>query len=338
MHQAPWLEHPYCGSVIMHGRCFLIVGRSGHTVVVARNWLFVAHFFLTANQMQQNPRALLAFRQNCHKKARARLFGHGRRLLFLSKKRIDQETEETLLTIFLKTRAWLFAWGMMSERSDGLTTAARVWISQERDVWQPALLLHRTRDQAEVIIEADSSWVNAEPVSSPASSGSAKLQKVQSLSIFSRQPTVLCLAKAILVPRNPAHLEGIDDLVKLQFLDEPNILHNLSLRYSQGKIYTNTGPILIATNPWRHLDIYSEGAMDLYKGRDLGELPPHVYGIADSAYRAMLRERRNQVCCRFSHSHVHVYSQTCMVVPDLYPHTSHLLQRRYAPTCMVTTC
>lgn len=103
-----------------------------------------------------------------------------------------------------------------------------------------------------------------------------------------------------MLPRNPAHLEGIDDLVKLQFLDEPNILFNLSLRYSQNKIYTNTGPILIAINPWRHLDIYSDGAMDLYKGRDLGELPPHVYGVADSAYRAMLRESRNQVQTRTS--------------------------------------
>jgi myosin heavy subunit len=223
---------------------------------------------------------------------------------------------------------------MMSERSDGLTTAARVWISQERDVWQPALLLHRTRDQAEVIIEADSSWVNAEPVSSPASSGSAKLQKAQSSSIFSRQPTVLCLAKAILVPRNPAHLEGIDDLVKLQFLDEPNILHNLSLRYSQGKIYTNTGPILIATNPWRHLDIYSEGAMDLYKGRDLGELPPHVYGIADSAYRAMLRERRNQVCYR-SHACYTPRSQA-LDTPTQHNHTHLTCSNFFAST--VYTC
>lgn len=37
----------------------------------------------------------------------------------------------------------------------------------------------------------------------------------------------------------------------LSFLHEPGVLHNLSTRYQQRTIYTYTGSILIALNPFR---------------------------------------------------------------------------------------
>jgi myosin heavy subunit len=172
-----------------------------------------------------------------------------------------------------------------------MDTAARVWVCVEKDAWQAALLLHRTKDSAEVILEEDGWAMDSGPSSPRRRKGREREGKLDS-----KQSTVISLATSSLVLRNPAHLEGSDDLVKLQFLDEPNIIHNLSLRYSAGKIYTSTGPILIAVNPWRNLDIYSAGVMDMYKGQASGQLPPHVFGVADSAYRAMLREQRNQVC------------------------------------------
>jgi hypothetical protein len=171
-----------------------------------------------------------------------------------------------------------------------MDTAARVWVCVEKDAWQAALLLHRDKDSAEVILEEDG-WAMDSGPSSPRRRKGREREGM----LDSKQSTVISLATSSLVLRNPAHLEGSDDLVKLQFLDEPNIIHNLSLRYSAGKIYTSTGPILIAVNPWRNLDIYSAGVMDMYKGQASGQLPPHVFGVADSAYRAMLREQRNQV-------------------------------------------
>jgi myosin heavy subunit len=89
-------------------------------------------------------------------------------------------------------------------------------------------------------------------------------------------------------PSNPKTLEGIDDLTGLQHLDEPNILHNLSVRFQQDKIYSFTGPILVAVNPWKRLQLYSSAVLLNYLGRSRSERPPHIFAIAEAAYRAMV--------------------------------------------------
>jgi len=54
-----------------------------------------------------------------------------------------------------------------------------------------------------------------------------------------------------LPPRNPDFLEGCPDLTTLSYLHEPAVLHNLKVRYAKDEIYTFTGAILIALNPWK---------------------------------------------------------------------------------------
>ncbi len=52
--------------------------------------------------------------------------------------------------------------------------------------------------------------------------------------------------------------EGMDnDMISLPHLHEPAILHAVSERYSEGKIYTWTGPVLIAVNPFQRLPLYT---------------------------------------------------------------------------------
>lgn len=49
---------------------------------------------------------------------------------------------------------------------------------------------------------------------------------------------------------------------------------------------TYTGNILIAINPFQSLShLYDATIMDRYKEAPVGELDPHVFAIADSAYR-----------------------------------------------------
>jgi myosin heavy subunit len=48
----------------------------------------------------------------------------------------------------------------------------------------------------------------------------------------------------------------VDNLINLQYLHEPAILHSLQIRYNAGYIYTSTGPILIALNPFKQMDFY----------------------------------------------------------------------------------
>ncbi|KAJ8460564.1 hypothetical protein OPV22_033490 [Ensete ventricosum] len=87
---------------------------------------------------------------------------------------------------------------------------------------------------------------------------------------------------------------GVDDMTKLSYLHEPGVLQNLSTRYQLNEIYTYTGNILIAINPFQRLPhIYNSHMMTQYKGAPLGELSPHVFAVADVAYRAMINEGKS---------------------------------------------
>eukprot|EP00978_Attheya_sp_CCMP212_P008866 scaffold20825_cov50-Attheya_sp.AAC.1 len=113
---------------------------------------------------------------------------------------------------------------------------------------------------------------------------------------------------------------GVDDLIGLTHLHEPAILHALRLRYDADIIYTATGPILIAVNPFKPMELYSDETMEQYRrqgeqgaggnssntsntpfkrsskslsSRTSARLPPHAYQTADDAYRAMMRGLEN---------------------------------------------
>ncbi|KAH1229816.1 Myosin-11 [Glycine max] len=87
---------------------------------------------------------------------------------------------------------------------------------------------------------------------------------------------------------------GVDDMTKLSYLHEPGVLQNLKARYELNEIYTYTGNILIAINPFQRLPhIYGAHMMQQYKGAPFGELSPHVFAVADVAYRAMINEKKS---------------------------------------------
>ncbi|KAL6053329.1 Unconventional myosin-XIX [Balamuthia mandrillaris] len=94
--------------------------------------------------------------------------------------------------------------------------------------------------------------------------------------------------------RNPSILEGCDDMTALSYMNEPSILHNLHMRFSIHQIYTYTGPILIAINPYQRLPIYGKQMIAQYCGQPLGKLAPHVYAIADNAFRSMRDDNMSQ--------------------------------------------
>lgn len=97
-------------------------------------------------------------------------------------------------------------------------------------------------------------------------------------------------------PRDPdADHGGVDDMTKLTYLNEPGVLYNLERRYALNDIYTYTGSILIAVNPFTKLPhLYNTHMMEQYKRAQFGELSPHVFAVADASYRAMMNEGRSQ--------------------------------------------
>ncbi|EGG16236.1 myosin [Cavenderia fasciculata] len=94
--------------------------------------------------------------------------------------------------------------------------------------------------------------------------------------------------------QNPVIQEGIDDMTSLSHLHEPAVIHNLIKRYELNTIYTYTGTILIAINPYCNLPIYTKEMIDSYCDQPVVKLPPHVYAIAESSYRQMLNSKSNQ--------------------------------------------
>ncbi|OBS72244.1 hypothetical protein A6R68_13175, partial [Neotoma lepida] len=93
---------------------------------------------------------------------------------------------------------------------------------------------------------------------------------------------------------NPPKFSKVEDMAELTCLNEASVLHNLRERYFSGLIYTYSGLFCVVVNPYKHLPIYSEKIVDMYKGKKRHEMPPHIYAIADTAYRSMLQDREDQ--------------------------------------------
>nr|XP_040040268.1 unconventional myosin-Vb [Gasterosteus aculeatus aculeatus] len=94
---------------------------------------------------------------------------------------------------------------------------------------------------------------------------------------------------------NPDILEGENDLTALSFLHEPAVLHNLRVRFlDYSSIYTYCGIVLVAINPYEQLPIYGEEVIDAYSGQDAADMEPHIFSVAEEAYRTMTREENNQ--------------------------------------------
>ncbi|KAL7876741.1 hypothetical protein AOLI_G00117040 [Acnodon oligacanthus] len=88
--------------------------------------------------------------------------------------------------------------------------------------------------------------------------------------------------------------EDCNDLCSLPVLTEKNILETLRRRFLKNQIYTYANNILIAVNPFKFLPIYNPRYVEMYENHTLGRLDPHVFAIADSAFRAMLNKHLNQ--------------------------------------------
>uniref|UniRef100_A0A8C0R6T1 Myosin heavy chain 11 n=1 Tax=Canis lupus dingo TaxID=286419 RepID=A0A8C0R6T1_CANLU len=91
---------------------------------------------------------------------------------------------------------------------------------------------------------------------------------------------------------NPPKFSKVEDMAELTCLNEASVLHNLRERYFSGLIYTYSGLFCVVVNPYKQLPIYSEKIVEMYKGKKRHEMPPHIYAIADTAYRSMLQGER----------------------------------------------
>ncbi|KAJ7103234.1 P-loop containing nucleoside triphosphate hydrolase protein [Mycena belliarum] len=87
---------------------------------------------------------------------------------------------------------------------------------------------------------------------------------------------------------------GVSDMTLLTTISNESINDNLQKRWTNAEIYTYIGSVLISVNPFRDLGIYTDETLQKYRGKNRLEVPPHVFGIAESSYYNMNAYHENQ--------------------------------------------
>ena len=153
---------------------------------------------------------------------------------------------------------------------------------------------------ANVWIEHDTEgWVRAKILKIDLKEESMLLQILDTLSTSNREndstqtkisihnPPYLC---------NPSNLVGINDMTNLAYLHEPAVLNCIDSRYADRNIYTYSGIVLVAVNPYQEMsDLYSKPVLEAFHSADIvAQLEPHLYAIAEEAYRHMIQWKQSQ--------------------------------------------
>jgi len=144
-----------------------------------------------------------------------------------------------------------------------------IWIKHEEEVWVQAEIV--TSNDKEVIVKTDE-----DP--------DARIVLGPNEPVFLRTSDVF----------TSEGLSVLDDLTQLTHLHEPAVLSSLQNRFDIDKIYTFTGPILIALNPFKMIPgIYDEQVL---KGfiTDKPSGKPHVFNTSNAAYRGICDRQKSQ--------------------------------------------
>eukprot|EP00427_Karlodinium_veneficum_P009223 CAMPEP_0169080892 /NCGR_PEP_ID=MMETSP1015-20121227/10721_1 /TAXON_ID=342587 /ORGANISM="Karlodinium micrum, Strain CCMP2283" /LENGTH=1694 /DNA_ID=CAMNT_0009140647 /DNA_START=1 /DNA_END=5085 /DNA_ORIENTATION=+ len=89
-------------------------------------------------------------------------------------------------------------------------------------------------------------------------------------------------------------LTVLDDLTQLTHLHEPAVLSSLQNRFDVDKIYTFTGPILIALNPFKLIrGLYDEELLRSFISTT-PSTKPHVFNTANAAFRGICDRQKSQ--------------------------------------------
>ncbi|KAM9728310.1 unconventional myosin-XVIIIa-like isoform 11-T12 [Menidia menidia] len=93
---------------------------------------------------------------------------------------------------------------------------------------------------------------------------------------------------------NPPLFDRVEDLASLQYLNESSVMHSLRQRYGSNLMHTHAGPNMVVINPISAPSMYSEKVMQMFKGCRREDTAPHIYSIAQAAYRNLLTTRQDQ--------------------------------------------
>merc|ERR1740129_834411 len=162
---------------------------------------------------------------------------------------------------------------------------ALVWVPDPQAVWIPGKVTRSSAAEVVVVVDGDGKHAD-----------SARQERVLTLPPVGGTATSGASVQRLL-RRNIALLgDGalhLDDLTEVPELHEAAVLHALDVRFAHGKIYTLSGPVLLAVNPFRTLPgLYSLETLRSFIGND--QLSPHVFSVANQAYQGIWHRRASQ--------------------------------------------
>ncbi|KAG9124476.1 Myosin type-2 heavy chain 1, partial [Ceratobasidium sp. 392] len=148
------------------------------------------------------------------------------------------------------------------------------------------------------IADKDSGWISAEVQNVTRTDNKVKIslqdERGKEHTIDTNDQDIKDQKDGLPPLRNPPLLEAVDDLATLSHLNEPSVLHTIRNRYAQHSIYTYSGIVLIAVNPFQRVALYGPEIIQAYSGRRKGELEPHLFAIAEDAYTRMTKDSEGQ--------------------------------------------
>jgi len=92
---------------------------------------------------------------------------------------------------------------------------------------------------------------------------------------------------------NPPKFEKCEDMVNLTYLNDASVFWNLKTRYQAKLIHTYSGLFVVVVNPYKRYPLYTHRVCKIYLGKRRNECPPHLWAIAEGAYRNMLQNKKD---------------------------------------------
>ncbi|KAM9318464.1 unconventional myosin-XVIIIa isoform 4-T5 [Pholidichthys leucotaenia] len=163
---------------------------------------------------------------------------------------------------------------------------------------------HRVKVKTEEQIAAEQAWYGSEKVWLVHKDGFslATVLKTEAGSLpegkvkikLEHDGTILDVDEDDIEKANPPSYDRSEDLASLLYLNESSVMHCLRQRYGSNLIHSYTGPNMVVINPLSTPSMYSEKVMHMFKGCRREDTAPHIYSVAQSAYRNLLTTRQDQ--------------------------------------------
>uniref|UniRef100_A0A8C3KL03 Myosin motor domain-containing protein n=1 Tax=Calidris pygmaea TaxID=425635 RepID=A0A8C3KL03_9CHAR len=128
-------------------------------------------------------------------------------------------------------------------------------------------------------------------------------------------------------PMHQTSTESVEDMAALVDLHEGSIMHNLFQRYQQDKIYTYIGSIVASVNPYKSIPgLYDCAAVERYSKHHMGEIPPHIFAVANECYRCLWKRHDNQCILISGESGAGKTESTKLILKFLSAMSQHSLE------------